>query len=464
MNNNNEILARLLKFSLVLVFALSFLQVKMKFGWDPVKDMILRDSCDVNHPSILIESISMQDSMTFNVKESKRLLPQISPHNANNQRLIWSSSDTTIAHVDSNGLVTTTSKGGRCIITASTIDGSNKSDSIIINVDKPVIQITDIKVRTINILNIDSVLTLKPDSKFKVEVEILPKNASNKILKWESSMKSVATVDDHGIIRVNGTGECSISVTSTDGGNAQTKSIKVHVPKPTPVVVKVTSVKLDKSIITMNVGERAQIHADVFPTNATNKHLVWTTENSIATVDNGIIVGVGEGECTIIASTTDGSKISSKVVKKKKKEDLKVSINGSTVEEKVKYCLSYFTNPQNSFTQKKDVANKMKSLFAPSATINIINKKEEDSKLGKGGSLNLFVRSKNSEPSGKEIIQPESGFLACGTSGMGRLADINIIYDAIEKYFTKKQKRAILYSWDKLQARKNSINTKLPTF
>lgn len=416
MNNNNEILARLLKFSLVLVFALSFLQVKMKFGWDPVKDMILRDSCDVNHPSILIESISMQDSMTFNVKESKRLLPQISPHNANNQRLIWSSSDTTIAHVDSTGLVTTTSKGGRCIITASTIDGSNKSDSIIINVDKPVIQITDIKVRTINILNIDSVLTLKPDSKFKVEVEILPKNASNKILKWESSMKSVATVDDHGIIRVNGTGECSISVTSTDGGNAQTKSIKVHVPQPTPVVVKVTSVKLDKSIITMNVGERAQIHADVFPTNATNKHLVWTTENSIATVDNGIIVGVGEGECTIIASTTDGSKISSKVkvlVKKKKKEDLKVSINGSTVEEKVKYCLSYFTNPQNSFTQKKDVANKMKSLFAPSATINIIRGNVRDVKdirrIDYWASSPMFeklifINIEETDPKGKIIV------------------------------------------------------------
>ena len=375
MNNYNEILARLLKFSLVLVFALSFLQVKMKFGWDPIKDMILRDSCDVNHSSILIESISMQDSMTFNVKESQRLLPQISPHNANNKRLIWSSSDTTVAHVDSTGLVTATGKGGRCIITASTIDGSNRSDSIIINVDKPVIQIPDIKVRTINILNIDSVLTLKPGSNFKVKVEILPKNASNKILKWESSKKSVATVDDDGIIRVNGTGECSISVTSTDGGNAQTKRIKVYVPQPTPVVVKVTSVKLDKSIITMNVGERTQIHADVFPTNATNKHLVWTTENSIATVDNGIIVGVGEGECTIIASTTDGSKISSKVkvlVRKKKKEDLKVTINGYTVEEKVKYCLSYFTNPQNSFTQKKDVANQMKNLFTPSATINII--------------------------------------------------------------------------------------------
>lgn len=40
---------------------------------------------------------------------------------------------------------------------------------------------------------------------------------------------------------------------------------------------------------------------------------------------------------------------------------------------------------------------------------------------------------------GKEIIQPESGFLACGTSGMGRLADINIIYEAIERYFTTKQ-------------------------
>lgn len=40
---------------------------------------------------------------------------------------------------------------------------------------------------------------------------------------------------------------------------------------------------------------------------------------------------------------------------------------------------------------------------------------------------------------GKEIIQPENGFLACGTSGIGRLADINTIYEAVERYFTTKQ-------------------------
>ncbi len=41
--------------------------------------------------------------------------------------------------------------------------------------------------------------------------------------------------------------------------------------------------------------------------------------------------------------------------------------------------------------------------------------------------------------SGVKIIEPDTGFLACGTDGKGRLADINEIYNTIKNYFDKKQ-------------------------
>ncbi len=58
------------------------------------------------------------------------------------------------------------------------------------------------------------------------------------------------------------------------------------------------------------------------------------------------------------------------------------------------------------------------------------------------GMYNNLAVQKNIETlknHGKEIIQPENGFLACGTNGMGRLADINVIYNVIEKHFQTKQ-------------------------
>lgn len=312
MNSDNSFWGTLLKVSLGLILVLSFLQVKMKFGWDPLKNYIQCDSCGTKSPSILVNSIKMQDSMKINVNDSYQLRPEIVPADANNSRLEWSSNDTTVASVDSLGLVTATSKGGRCVITATTTDGSDKSNSIIINVDKPVILITDtvIKIETINICNSNGEITLKPDAKFKVEVEVLPKNASNKMLKWESDKKSVATVDNDGTIRGKDIGYCTISVTSTDGGNVAPKKINVHVQKPEPPVVKTTSVVLDKSNITMNVGDQKTVRATVFPANASNKTIKWdSSDKSIATVNNGRIVGVGVGNCIITASSTDGSQI-----------------------------------------------------------------------------------------------------------------------------------------------------------
>lgn len=314
MNSNNKIWGTLLKVALGLILVLSFLQVKMKFGWDPVKEYLCNDSCVGIHDSIQkIESITIpKHIMEIKIGHPRRLQAQIMPADADNKKLNWHSNDTTVAYVDSTGLVTATAKGGRCIITATTTDGSNKSDSIIIVVDNPVISTTDtdIKVETINILNSNGKITLNIDSIFKVKVEVLPKTASNKMLKWMSDNEGVAIVDNDGIIRAKGKGDCTLTVSTLDGGNASPKEIDVHVQKPEKDV-KVTSIVLDKSK-TINVGGQTQIHAKIFPANANNKTLKWeTSDRSVATVNNGKIVGVGEGECTIRATSTDGGNIPS---------------------------------------------------------------------------------------------------------------------------------------------------------
>lgn len=64
MNSNNKIWGTLLKVLLGLILVLSFLQVKMKYGWDPVKEYVARETAPL--PSI-IGTDKTQDSLVSNI-------------------------------------------------------------------------------------------------------------------------------------------------------------------------------------------------------------------------------------------------------------------------------------------------------------------------------------------------------------------------------------------------------------
>ncbi len=83
--------------------------------------------------------------------------------------------------------------------------------------------------------------------------------------------------------------------------------------------VAVTSVKLDKSNVSLEVGNGAVItstvlKANITPSNATNKTLTWSTSNSkVATVSSGTVKAVGEGSATITVKTKNGKTATCKV-------------------------------------------------------------------------------------------------------------------------------------------------------
>ena len=71
--------------------------------------------------------------------------------------------------------------------------------------------------------------------------------------------------------------------------------------------IAVTDVKLDRDALTVNRGETAALTATVLPVNATNQKLTWQTgDRTIATVKNGTVTGIGEGETTVTVTTQDG--------------------------------------------------------------------------------------------------------------------------------------------------------------
>lgn len=93
--------------------------------------------------------------------------------------------------------------------------------------------------------------------------------------------------------------------------------------QPSDPTIHVTSISLSQTSLSILVGESATLVATVLPENATNKNVIWSTDNpSVASVDNGTVSAVGQGTATITAKTEDGNKTA----------DCIVTVNKETIE------------------------------------------------------------------------------------------------------------------------------------
>ena len=73
--------------------------------------------------------------------------------------------------------------------------------------------------------------------------------------------------------------------------------------------VNVTGVTVSPTTASLEVGETVQLTETVAPSNATDKTVSWSTSNSsVATVNNGLVTAVGQGNATITVTTNDGNK------------------------------------------------------------------------------------------------------------------------------------------------------------
>lgn len=72
--------------------------------------------------------------------------------------------------------------------------------------------------------------------------------------------------------------------------------------------IEVKSVSLDKTTLSITEGNSYTLTATVIPSNATNKLLVWSSDNeNIVKVENGKVTGVSKGTTNIVVTTKDGN-------------------------------------------------------------------------------------------------------------------------------------------------------------
>lgn len=98
-----------------------------------------------------------------------------------------------------------------------------------------------------------------------------------------------------------GTQTVTVSYTKADVTKTATYDITVN-------AVAVTGITLDKEALQLKVGKTKQLTATVEPDNATDKTVVWNSDDeSVATVDGGLVTAVAEGTATITVATPDGA-------------------------------------------------------------------------------------------------------------------------------------------------------------
>lgn len=246
------------------------------------------------------------------------------PETAVNKDEIWTSSKPDVAIVDSEGWVVA-KKPGNTIITVQSVDNPEVFAFVLVTVidpqssqttpvttestsPVPTTPVVTEAVREIQV--IEKEVTLTVGEQKETMVKVLPENAANKALKWTSSDKNVASVDQSGKITAVGSGSCTITVNSAE--NSEIKStILVNVKN----TAKVTEIRLSKYEINISVGQSDISRVTMLPSTAVNKEELWITSNSsIATVDKyGWIHGVSEGECTITVSSVDNPAVKAEI-------------------------------------------------------------------------------------------------------------------------------------------------------
>lgn len=122
-------------------------------------------------------------------------------------------------------------------------------------------------------------------------------------LVWTSSKPAVATVAN-GVVTAYANG--SATITAACGEYSATCAVEVSGISEDDTVA-VTSVTLDKTTASVQVGSTVTLTATVEPVDATNKTVTWTSDNeTVAKVEGGVVTGLSEGTASLVAMTADG--------------------------------------------------------------------------------------------------------------------------------------------------------------
>lgn len=265
-------------------------------------DGLFTASCSVV-VSVNSTSLTLKEAtLTLKKGNNHTLEYTITPDDATENTLEWSSSDTNIATVNNKGVVTAVNGGSATITVTNGRFSATCEVTVIVDVNSITLSQTS--------------LDMEKGDTYTLTATIAPNDATDKTVTWSSTNDNVVKVDQNGKITALNGGSATIVATSSDGNVKASCDVKV--------TVSVKSISLNHSSLTILRGQTTTLVATVNPTDATNKDFSWSTSNEdIATVsEDGIVTAKKAGSVTITVTTKDGNKTATCIITVKQSENI----------------------------------------------------------------------------------------------------------------------------------------------
>jgi len=263
------------------------LTVKTTDGSSITKTMNLVVKQYVSTVSLNAASVSLNTGSTF------QIVPSVSPADATNKTLSYSSNNSSSASVDSSRLITAL-KAGTAKITVT----ANDRGSIKATVDVMVLQ----KATSLTINTPTAVLYTNETS--QLSCSVYPSDTTDKSLAFSSSDINIASISSAGQITAKKAGTVNITVKTKDGSNI-TKSFTLTVKQ------YVTSLSAEPKELIMFTGEKADLNITVMPEDANDKTMQYVSSNEdiITMSGSGKITAKKAGKAKITVTANDRGSI-----------------------------------------------------------------------------------------------------------------------------------------------------------
>lgn len=311
-----------------------------------------------------VEGIALERNTMELIVTSGRLLNCIvTPENATDKSVIWTSSHPSIVSVDENGMIIAR-KEGQALITATTPDGAYSASCLIVVVPVPVPQSSiEMTFNDNGILDVNSVYVLEGiplnivySTPYHVNEGLLSIDTANYNLEIPY-VGAIPLIISHTITVNEDSLTINANASGHDLGNVvltkeEAEAMGIDLSKTPDPVIPVESITLDSESLQMNVGDEYTLTATVSPSDATDKTVLWaSTDESIATVVDGKITAVAPGLVFISASSSDGIQTAACMVSVSAPGgktmafalDDTVTVNTNVIVDGVPYPISYTT-------------------------------------------------------------------------------------------------------------------------
>lgn len=217
-----------------------------------------------------------REQVRMTVGDELQLKASVTPKD---MELEWSSDNTASVTVSGDGLLTAVAEGTATV----TVKAGEETDECVVTVTAAQVESVEID---------KDYLDIKVGETAVLTASVLPEEAAGVTVEWTSSDASVATVAADGT--VTGLVPGTAVVTATASGKSDQCIVTVD-------GIDVEGVELDAKSIDIYIGESAKLNATVWPENATDKTLEWSSsDESVAVVDGeGNVTGVEAGNAVI---------------------------------------------------------------------------------------------------------------------------------------------------------------------